>query len=114
MFTEIATFGHGTPTVTPIPPTHPYFRKDLLAPQDIAGAKKLLAEAGFASGMRSRLFIPGSSPTMERLATAFRDTAKQAGVTVSLRVVPQDKFFAEMEGKFPSMSTSSSAAPRRT
>ena len=28
--TDIATFGHGTPTVTPIPPTHPFFRKDLL------------------------------------------------------------------------------------
>ena len=101
MFTEIATFGHGTPTVTPIPPTHPYFRKDLLAAQDIAGARKLLAEAGLGSGVAIELFIPGSEPAMERLATTFRDTAKQAGITVSLRIVPQDKFFAEMEGKVP-------------
>lgn len=68
---------------------------------EVAGAKKLLAEAGFAGGMPIELFIPGSEPAMERLATTFRDTAKQAGITVSLRIVPQDKFFAEMEGKVP-------------
>jgi peptide/nickel transport system substrate-binding protein len=100
-FADIATFGHGAPTVTPIPPTHPYFRKDLLTAPDIAGAKKLLAEAGFASGMTVEMFVPGSAPPMERLATAFRDAAKQVGVTVQLRVVPPDKFDAEMEGKVP-------------
>ena len=26
---EIAMFGHATPTLTPIPPFHPYFRKDI-------------------------------------------------------------------------------------
>jgi peptide/nickel transport system substrate-binding protein len=100
-FADIATFGQGTPTVTPIPPTHPYFRKDLVFAPDIAGAKKLLAEAGFASGMNVELFVPGQSPPLERLATAFRDVAKQVGVVVQLRVIPQDKFFAEMEGKVP-------------
>jgi peptide/nickel transport system substrate-binding protein len=99
--TEIATFGHGTPTVTPIPPTHPYFRKDLLGKPDVPGAKKLLAEAGLAGGLSIELFIPGSEPAMERLATTFRDVAKEASITVSLRIVPQDKFFAEMEGKVP-------------
>ena len=98
-FTDIAMFGHGTPTVTPIPPTHPFFRADLLAPQDIPGAKKLLAEAGFPSGMSVEMFIPNGSPINERLGTAFRDAAKLAGVTVTLRVVPEDKFYAEMEGK---------------
>jgi len=99
--TDIATFGHGTPTVTPLPPTHPYFRKDLLTGPDIAGAKKLLAEAGMPNGFPIEMFIPSADPSMERLATAFRDTAKQAGVIVTLRIVPQDKFFAEMEGKVP-------------
>jgi peptide/nickel transport system substrate-binding protein len=98
-FTDIATFGHGTPTVSPIPPTHPYFRKDLLVAADIAGAKRLLAEAGLGDGLTLEMYIPGSSPPLERLATAFRDTAKQVGITVQLRIAPQDKFFAEMEGK---------------
>lgn len=100
-FTDIATFGHGAPTVTPIPPSHPYFRQDLLAAPDIAGAKKLLADAGFANRMTIEMFVPGSAPPMERLATAFRDAAKQVGVNVELRVVPPDKFDAEMEGKVP-------------
>ena len=99
--TDIATFGHGTPTVTPLPPTHPYFRQDLVLPADVPGAKKLLADAGFANGLTVEMFIPSADPSLERLATAFRDAAKAANVTVTLRIIPQDKFFAEMEGKVP-------------
>src|SRR5277367_1171645 len=98
-FTDIAMFGHGTPTVTPLPPTHPFFRADLLTPPDIPGAKKLLAEAGYPNGFPIEMVIATGSPWEERLGTAFRDAAKQIGVTVSLRLVPGDKFDAEMEGK---------------
>jgi peptide/nickel transport system substrate-binding protein len=100
-FTDIATFGHGLPTVSPIPPTHPYFRKDLLAPADVPGAKKLLEEAGLVKGFPLLMYVPGSTPTLERIATTFRDVAKQVKVTVSLQIVPPDKFFSEMEGKVP-------------
>lgn len=49
--TEIAMSGHATPTLTPIPPFHPYFRKDIpIGGADIPGAKKLLTEAGIAPG----------------------------------------------------------------
>ncbi|WP_428483657.1 ABC transporter substrate-binding protein [Rhodopila sp.] len=99
--TDIATFGYGIPTVTPIPPNHPFFRKDLLTPPDVAGAKKLLAAAGLSKGFPIEMYLGGSDPTAERLATAFRDSAKQLGIAVSLRIVPPDKFFAEMEGKVP-------------
>ena len=47
------------------------------------------------------MVIATGSPWEERLGTAFRDAAKQIGVTVSLRIVPGDKFDAEMEGKVP-------------
>lgn len=100
-FTDIATFGHGLPTATPIPPMSPFYRADLPLTADIPGARKLLAEAGYPQGLTVEMFVPGNSPQMERLATAFRDAAKLADVTVTLRVVPQDKFFAEMEGKVP-------------
>jgi peptide/nickel transport system substrate-binding protein len=43
--TDIATFGHGTPTITPLPPTHPYFRHDISLTSDIPGAKKLLSRS---------------------------------------------------------------------
>jgi peptide/nickel transport system substrate-binding protein len=97
---DIAMFGHATPTLTPIPPFHPYFRKDIpIGGADIAGAKKLLAEAGIPSGWELEMYVPGNNPPRERLATAFRDAAKQAGINVQLRIAPPDKFFAEMEGK---------------
>jgi peptide/nickel transport system substrate-binding protein len=99
-FTEIAMFGHGTPALTPIPPGHPYFRKDIPIPTaDIPGAKKLLAEAGIAEGYTIELYLPGSNAPRERLATVFRDSAKQAGIIVQIHIVPADKYFAEMEGK---------------
>ena len=97
---DIALFGHGTPTLTPIPPFHPYFRKDIpIGGADIPGAKKLLAEAGIPEGFALEMWVPGSNPPRERYATAFRDSAKQVGINVQLRMVPPDKFFAEMEGK---------------
>ena len=98
--TDIATFGHGTPTLTPIPPFHPYYRHDISVKSDVPAAKKLLAEAG-VQDLTLEMFVPGQNPSMERLATAFRDAAKDVGVKVDLRIVPQDKFFAEMEGKVP-------------
>jgi peptide/nickel transport system substrate-binding protein len=101
-FTEIAMFGHATTTLTPIPPSHPYFRKDIkIGGADIAGAKQLLAEAGIPPGYTITLYLPGASPPRERLATAFRDALKQVGIIAELRIVPPDKFFAEMEGKVP-------------
>lgn len=100
-FTDIATFGYGTPTVSPIPPTHPYFRKDLLLPADIPGARKLLAEAGLGNGFPILMYVPESNPNEERIANAFRDVAKEVGITVTLQMEPPDKFYAEMEGKVP-------------
>jgi peptide/nickel transport system substrate-binding protein len=100
-FTDIATFGEGLATVTPIPPTSPVYRNDIPLTSDIAGAKALLAQAGYGGGTAIELIVPGNSPPMERLGVAFRDAAKQAGVSVSLRVVPQDKFIGELEGKVP-------------
>jgi peptide/nickel transport system substrate-binding protein len=98
--TDIAMFGHATPALTPIPPSHPYFRKDIkIGGADIEGAKKLLAEAGIAQGFPLEMYVPGSNPPAERIATAFRESAKKAGIEVALRIVPPDKFFAEMEGK---------------
>ena len=52
---------------------------ELILPPELE--EKLLAEAGFASGMNVELFVPGQSPPLERLATAFRDVAKQVGVS---------------------------------
>jgi peptide/nickel transport system substrate-binding protein len=101
-FNDIAMFGHGTTALTPIPPTHPFFREDIkIGGADIAGAKRLLAEAGIPQGFTITLYVPGANPPRERMATIFRDTAKQVGINAEIQIVPPDKFFAEMEGKVP-------------
>jgi peptide/nickel transport system substrate-binding protein len=97
---DIATFGHGTPTLSPIPPFHPYYRHDISVKSDVPAAKKLLQEAGVTE-LTLEMFLPGQNPSMERLATGFRDAAKAVGIKIDIRIVPQDKFFAEMEGKVP-------------
>lgn len=97
---KIALFGHGTPTHTPIPPSHPYFSKEIALPKaDVAKAKQLLAAAGHPDGLDVKLFIPEGRPTRERLGVALREMAKPIGIRIELQRVPWDKFVADIEGK---------------
>lgn len=98
--TQIALFGHGTPTHSPIPPSHPYFNKDLkIGRGDPAGAKKLLAEAGFPNGFEVTLHTPAGRATRERLGLAVRELLKPVGITVNIQRVPFDVFLKDIEGK---------------
>ena len=98
--TQIALFGNGTPTHSPIPPSHPYYNKDLkIAKGDPAGAKKLLAEAGYPNGFEVTLHTPAGRATRERLGLAVRELLKPAGITVNVQRVPFDVFLKDIEGK---------------
>lgn len=100
VITQIALFGHGTPTHSPIPPSHPYFNKDLkIGRGDPAGAKKLLAEAGFPNGFEVTLHTPAGRATRERLGLAVRELLKPVGITVNIQRVPFDVFLKDIEGK---------------
>jgi peptide/nickel transport system substrate-binding protein len=91
--TDVALFGHGTPTNTPLPPFHPFYDKAIpIQKADPAGAKKLLAEAGFPNGLTVQLWMPAQQPILERMGVTLRDTAKQAGVTIDIHSVPEDQF----------------------
>jgi peptide/nickel transport system substrate-binding protein len=102
-FTDIATFGHGSPTHSPIPPTHPFFAKDLPFPKpDYDGAKKLLAAAGVdPTSIKLKIWTPADYSQLERLSVALRDSAKKIGITIDVQTAPGDKFFGEIEGKEP-------------
>jgi peptide/nickel transport system substrate-binding protein len=102
-FTDIATFGHGSATHSPIPPTHPFFAKDLPFPKpDYDGAKKLLAQAGVdPASIKLKIWTPADYPQLERLCVALRDSAKTIGITIEVQTAPGDKFFGEIEGKEP-------------
>ncbi|WP_211110282.1 ABC transporter substrate-binding protein [Acuticoccus mangrovi] len=106
LFAEIAMFGAATPTHSPIPPTSPYFDKDIpIGTADVEKAKALLAEAGFPNGFEQTIYVPAESSAMERLAVSFRDAARQAGITIDIQPIPSDRFFSEYEGKVPLFTT---------
>ena len=99
-FVEIALFGHGTPSHSMIPPGHPFYNNDMkLGPPDIAKAKQLLAEAGYANGMDLTLYVPVGRPTRERVGLAVREMLKPINVRVDIQRVPWDKFINDIEGK---------------
>jgi peptide/nickel transport system substrate-binding protein len=97
---DIALFGNGTPTHTPIPPSHPYFDASIpIVKADIAKAKKLLIDAGYPNGFDIVLQTPVGRPTRERLGLAVREMLKPIGIRVDIQRVPYDVFLKDVEGK---------------
>jgi peptide/nickel transport system substrate-binding protein len=92
---DIALFGHGAPTVSPIPPFHPFYNKAVpIGKADPAAAKALLAEAGHADGVTVPLWMPAQQPLLERMGVALREMAKAANLTIEIRQVPEDQYNA--------------------
>lgn len=90
---EIAMFGHATATNTPIPPGSPFYDTKIpIAPADPAAAKQMLAAAGYPDGLSIGIWTPARQPVRERIAVAFRDQAKAAGVAVEVHEVPEDQY----------------------
>lgn len=97
---ELALFGQGDPTFSPIPPSHPYFNKTLKAgAPDIAQAKKLLAEAGFPNGFDVPMQVPQEREQRVRVGVAVRDMAKAAGIRINVERVPFASYSANVAGK---------------
>ncbi|PTM43340.1 ABC transporter substrate-binding protein [Bosea sp. 124] len=97
---ELALFGQGDPTFSPIPPSHPYFNTSLKAgAPDIAQAKKLLAEAGFPNGFDVPMQVPQEREQRVRVGVAVRDMAKAAGIRINVERVPFASYSANVAGK---------------
>ncbi len=60
---------------------------------DIAKAKALLAEAGFADGFSTVLAYNAGDPIEEPIAIMYQTALKQIGVTVELKKLPAGTFF---------------------
>lgn len=80
---------------TPVAPTDAY-RLNRECPQDIAGAKALLAEAGYADGLEVTLYTSTNVPPWVPLAEVYQQQAAAAGITVKLEVVPADSYWSEV------------------
>jgi len=97
---EAVLFGYGTVVETPVSPSSPVFKKDLPArKQDIAKAKKLLAEAGYPNGIDLTIIAQSGRPNRERLALVVQDMWKPAGIRLKVEKVPSDRFVADVELK---------------
>jgi peptide/nickel transport system substrate-binding protein len=90
---DVALFGHGAATISPVPPFHAFYDAAIAVPKgDPEAAKKLLAEAGYPNGLTVQLWLPAQQPVLERMAVALRDEAKLANLTVEINPVPEDQF----------------------
>ena len=79
---------------TPVKPDDQY-RADIKCPQDIAGAKKLLAEAGFPNGIDVDVYVATLEPTWPILAEAYQQQAAKAGIRVTIKQVPSDGYWKD-------------------
>jgi peptide/nickel transport system substrate-binding protein len=99
---ELALFGQGLPTISPIPPTHPFYAKDaVIPPTDPAAARKLLTEAGHPDGIKITLITPIGRPLRERLGVTLQQLLKPAGFDFQIQRVPYSSYTAEVSGKAP-------------
>jgi peptide/nickel transport system substrate-binding protein len=99
---DLTLFGQGVPTISPIPPSHPFYAKDIAIPKvDPAAAKKLLAEAGYPQGVKVTIVAPVGRPVRERLAVTLQQLAKPGGFDLQVQRMPYSNFSAEVSGKAP-------------
>ena len=99
---ELTLFGQGVDTISPIPPTHPFFAKDIVIPKaNPAAARKLLAEAGHPNGVKVAIVVPVGRPVRERLGVTLQQLAKAGGFDLQVQRVPFSSFNAEVSGKAP-------------
>ncbi len=99
---ELTLFGEGVPTISPIPPTSPFYAKDIVIPKaDPAASRKLLAEAGHPDGLKIQLIVPVGRPVRERLGVTLQQLAGPGGFDISVQRVPFSSYDAEVSGKAP-------------
>jgi peptide/nickel transport system substrate-binding protein len=96
---DAAFYGLAIPTLTVFPPGYWATLDTKVPPQDIAGAKKMLADAGFASGFKTAIKTWSSYPFLSNAALAVQDQLKQIGITAD--VLPEDNgtFIADNNSK---------------
>jgi peptide/nickel transport system substrate-binding protein len=99
---DLTLFGQGAPTISPIPPTHPFYARDIVIPAaDPAGARRLLAQAGHPNGISIPIIVPVGRPVRERLGVTLQQLAKPGGFDLQVQRVPFSSYDAEVSGKAP-------------
>jgi peptide/nickel transport system substrate-binding protein len=88
-FQGLGTAGSGTP----FGPIYGKFYLDEGTPKrDVAKAKSLLAEAGYASGLTIEITCQDRAP-VPAICTIWKEQLAEAGVTVDIKLVPTDVYY---------------------
>ena len=81
------------------------FTKD--APKaDLAKAKELLAAAGHSGGLKLDMFTAEVVPGMVRMAQAYADMAKAAGIEITVNIAPPETYWDDVWLKKPLLTSS--------
>jgi peptide/nickel transport system substrate-binding protein len=101
---------------TPIGPAFADFYLDVPEiKQDLVKARRLLAEAGYASGLEVTLTTQQSSP-VPAMATILKEQLAAVGVTVNIQLVPSDVYYGAdnlwLEADFAITDWGSRASPQ--
>jgi len=112
---ELTLFGQGVPTISPIPPTHPFYASDIpVDAADPAGARKLLAEAGFPNGVKVAIIVPVGREVRERLGVTLQQLAAPGGFDLQVQRVPFSATMPRSRARRRCMSTGILRARRST
>jgi peptide/nickel transport system substrate-binding protein len=89
--------GYGTPgNDVPINAAYHFFKPVPDKKTDIAGAKKLLTEAGFPNGIDLTLIASDTPGSRTQLAIAVREMAKPAGFRIQVQTMPHATYLDQV------------------
>lgn len=72
------------------------YRAEIDCARDVAGAKALLADAGFAGGLTVELFVSDISEGAVKMAEVLQNQAKDAGINIELVQAPADGYWGDV------------------
>ena len=91
--------GRAVPANQPLPPAMPGYDKDYKGyVYDVEAAKKLLADAGFAKGFDTELYVMNTDP-QPRIAQAIQQDLAKIGVRVQIKSLAQANVIAAGSSK---------------
>jgi peptide/nickel transport system substrate-binding protein len=104
--------GFGEPGAdNPVPISNPASYVSEAPMPDIEKAKALLAEAGFADGLKFDLYTAEGVPGMVRMAQVYAEMARPAGIDVNVVVTPAESYWDDVWLKKPIVTSAWSMRP---
>lgn len=89
--------GYGTPgNDSPLNSAYLFYADQPLTKPDIPQAKKLLADAGYPSGLQATLIASDKPSVRTQLAVAVREMAKPAGFTIDVQTMPHSTYLDQV------------------